>query len=259
MHFLFNNWRINSAAAFIFFYTIFCISIFAQSNQLHSCTNHSAITISEANMQTYVYGYFAVEKTPCIPLKEYLFIYGKPIQQTQIDEKENATASRTNSNRSSRTVRKKFSPPANMDELLEQVRQGRRDLKNIRFNGIDLAGVNFSYTDLTNASFVGCDLRGANFFGATLDSTNFTDSFLRGANFSGASINRTNFSRAYLHYCKFTNIKNVDLSVFNPAYTLYKSEFSADLRLHIKQYLSEKMTKPTWNWRPGDLSSSSEY
>jgi uncharacterized protein YjbI with pentapeptide repeats len=94
------------------------------------------------------------------------------------------------------------------------------NLRNTRFDGADLSGVDFTGANLEGASFVNCNLKAAKFQSARLVGTDFTNAYLGLCDFRAAEIDR------------FTHgtWMNADLGpdLFNPNGTT--DEFGAGLR-----------------------------
>lgn len=72
------------------------------------------------------------------------------------------------------------------DETLDD--DAPSDWRLLRFDGINLDGIDLSGASLYSAVFVGGSLRGARFVGTYLNAANFTDCDIEGANFAGADI-----------------------------------------------------------------------
>lgn len=80
------------------------------------------------------------------------------------------------------------------------------ELSNMKFNDLDLRGINFSNMGLGMCKFIGANLEGADFTNAKLSCTKFFEAKLKGAKFDGASVGQTDFTKADLRNASLTHL-----------------------------------------------------
>ncbi len=116
-----------------------------------------------------------------------------------------------------------------IQRLINDLKQGKRNLKDSDFADLDLSGLDFSHTDLRNCNFFNCELRNVNFTGADLREANF-----KGANLKTANLTETDLSNA--------NLSDTDLChVSFEGATLQSAKF---LRNRCHKTLLRKTTLP---------------
>ena len=85
-----------------------------------------------------------------------------------------------------------------VDELVREIRQGRKFLRGADLRGADLRGANLRVANLQGASLQGANLRGADLRGANLRVANLRMANLREANLQGASLRGADLREANL-------------------------------------------------------------
>ncbi len=86
--------------------------------------------------------------------------------------------------------------PPQVQQLIDDLKQGKRNFKDSDLASLDLSGLDLSHTDLRNCNFFNCELRCVNFTGADL----------RGANFKGANLRTANLTEADLTEANLTDV-----------------------------------------------------
>ena len=81
-----------------------------------------------------------------------------------------------------------------VQQLIDDLKQGKRNLKDTDCAELDLSGLDLSNTDLRDSNFFNCELRCVNFTEADLGSANFKGANLRTANLTDADLNHANLS-----------------------------------------------------------------
>lgn len=88
-------------------------------------------------------------------------------------------------------------------QIIEEIKNGRKNLSGVDLSYTDLSHLDLSNADLSNAKLMSANceytnLDGANLHKANLTAANFEDATLKNADLSGACLKRTNFNYADL-------------------------------------------------------------
>ncbi|MEL4896020.1 pentapeptide repeat-containing protein [Crocosphaera sp. Alani8] len=81
-----------------------------------------------------------------------------------------------------------------VQQLINDLKQGKRNLKDTDWAELDLSGLDLSNTDLRDSNFFNCELRCVNFTEADLGSANFKGANLRTANLANTDLHNANLS-----------------------------------------------------------------
>ncbi len=84
--------------------------------------------------------------------------------------------------------------PPQVQQLIDDLKQGKRNFKDSDLASLDLSGLDLSHTDLRNCNFFNCELRCVNFTGADLRGVNFKGANLRTANLTEADLTEANLT-----------------------------------------------------------------
>ena len=101
--------------------------------------------------------------------------------------------------------------------LIEEIKNGRRNLYGANLRGADLTEANLSEANLSEANLYWANLRGANLHGADLRGANLHGADLYGANLRGADLRGANLHGADLYGANLrgADLRGADLSEAN--------------------------------------------
>lgn len=141
--------------------------------------------------------------------------------------------------------------------LKDAVFKGKKDLAGVDLRGYDLKGVDLSGADLHNANLESADLRNSNLSNANLSGASLEFAFLKNANLKHADLSNASLKSAYFQNANFSNVKGLTLDHIRSTTTVFNATFDSDMMALIKEYCSNKLKDPGWQWQSTIYASDS--